>query len=220
MADSQAYIYVPRDTYVIKAILTKSARTDRDRPGIYSPIHATYHTTEYKIVNYIPKFKRHHETKYYMVPGFVVKDKNMTLEYYETFEQARWIDCVDYTDFTDYDNIPRIVDHPDIAKSNYTGGSVAWWPDGQFKHNGQYKNGLRDNDWLWFDTDGNFCRKESYQNGLRHGVYRIWWPGPNGEVKRLGIFEKGLLDDEWNDFREDGTLESQRTYHNGRFVKE
>lgn len=101
--------------------------------------------------------------------------------------------------------------------------------NGNVRIKGQYKNGEKENTWIYYDRNGNKIKEESYVDNVIHGPYKTWYPdgaimieanfqngqlhGPykrkfqNGQVKMGGEYNQGLPCGHWTYYYEDGSID-------------
>lgn len=53
------------------------------------------------------------------------------------------------------------------------GRAQAWWPNGERKSDGQFKEDRRDGEWTFWDRDGVKIAEGKYVNGRRHGLWSV-----------------------------------------------
>ena len=92
--------------------------------------------------------------------------------------------------------------------SNGNGLYQETWPDGSIKAQGNYKNGLKDNEWVTNFEDGKLQSKGYYTKGEKVGNWIEYYN--NGQIKER-IDRSGC---KYESFYEDGTRKEQGFYRN------
>jgi hypothetical protein len=78
------------------------------------------------------------------------------------------------------------------------GMARAWWPNGQYKSKGTYKDGIKDGLWTWwqyYTKLGHLKSEEGiYKDGTRQGLWTYWYE--NGQIEYEKNYKDGKLIEE------------------------
>lgn len=87
---------------------------------------------------------------------------------------------------------------------------VQYYPSGQKRIEGSYKNGEREGLWQAWYTDGTIWSEGEYKNGIENGIRKTYHP--NGQVFYEGTMDNGERAGSWKFFKENGELEKEVNY--------
>jgi hypothetical protein len=99
------------------------------------------------------------------------------------------------------------------------GSWTFWFPNGQLRERGEYRDGLRTGRWKQWHANGQ-PRSEGDRSGVaaaagspRTGYWRFWFE--NGKLEGQGVFVRGLREGHWDYHLTDGELDGDRSgeYH-------
>lgn len=71
----------------------------------------------------------------------------------------------------------------------YSGNHYDYYPNGNKKIEGNYKDGKKEGTWITYYENGQIKREENYENGLLNGVMTIWYK--NGQVRYKTTYING-----------------------------
>ncbi len=71
----------------------------------------------------------------------------------------------------------------------YTGSCFEKYPSGAKGIEGAYKDGKKDDVWVWYYENGSKKRETNYRNGKIHGLSIIWYK--NGQKRSEIIYDNG-----------------------------
>ena len=129
--------------------------------------------------------------KYYNTEGRIIEEDN--------YKDGRFyvINC------WDDDGLDRIV-------SDGNGKYERHFKNGKLKVSGEYKDGVREGEWIWYYWNGEVENKCFYNNGVREGESIRYYS--NGEVSFKGFYKNGVLRGKAYWYYNDGRLLNERSY--------
>ena len=87
---------------------------------------------------------------------------------------------------------------------------VEYWPNGQKKEEGTFKDGKQEGKWTWWYENGQKKHEGNYKDNLRYGEWTYWYK--NGQKKVEGTRKDvKLIEVTWWD--EDGNVIKQFPPH-------
>lgn len=95
-----------------------------------------------------------------------------------------------------------------------TGDWTEFWPNGEVRSAGPYKEGLREGQWTFYSRDGRVEQEGGYRAGQWHG--RWVWYHLDGSVHRDEQYRKGREDGDFVEWSETGDVLAQGVYERGR----
>ena len=103
-----------------------------------------------------------------------------------------------------------------IKQENYVNDTLdgivkQWYEDATLKLEGQYRNGLFDGKWVYYNPDGGLVGVGNYDLGT--GVQKGWWP--NGNLKREIHYRNNVKHGVESWYNEVGELIKQVNYLDG-----
>ncbi len=106
------------------------------------------------------------------------------------------------------DGTPKIVKYfKGDGKSKTMVKEAFYYPDGQLRMEGEFKEGAKDGRWISFYNNGNKWSEGFYTDGINNGRTTTWHE--NGQKYYEGEFDKGQRSGTWKFWDE-----------NGEFIKE
>ena len=93
------------------------------------------------------------------------------------------------------------------------GPAFAWYPNGQRKMAGQYREDVRVGSFLWWHDNGQRALAGRYEDGLKTGTW-IWWH-ENGMKSIEGIYDSDQTVGEWTWWDEQGQVANREDYGDG-----
>jgi antitoxin component YwqK of YwqJK toxin-antitoxin module len=77
-----------------------------------------------------------------------------------------------------------------------------FYPNQQLKYKGNFKDGKRDGEWIYYYDDGKVWSEGGFLNDKRHGVTKVYFP--NGQLRYRGGYDKGKKTGIWKFYNENG----------------
>ena len=87
---------------------------------------------------------------------------------------------------------------------------IGYYPDGQKRIEGEYREGKREGKWTYWYNNGNKWSEAVYKAGLRDGKSTVWHE--NGRKYYEGNYSAGERTGRWRFWDEEGTLLKQGNY--------
>lgn len=87
---------------------------------------------------------------------------------------------------------------------------VGYYPQGQKRIEGEYADGLREGQWMYWYDNGNIWSQAHYKAGIRHGRSTVWFE--NGQKYFEGRYRHGERVGRWRFWDDDGTLVKEVNY--------
>jgi antitoxin component YwqK of YwqJK toxin-antitoxin module len=115
----------------------------------------------------------------------------------------------------EYDNSGQVVSS---GLTNDKGIKEEYWkfyyPGGQVRLEGNYKNDKRTGTWKFYFPDGKLEQSGNYVNGLEDGLWT--WYFHNGNIRREEYYLRGKEDGSYNEYDENGTLIAKGEFIEGQ----
>lgn len=73
-----------------------------------------------------------------------------------------------------------------------------------FKSKGNYIDGKKDGEWLYYGDSNKICAKKSFKNGEYHGLMEAFYD--NGNLHLKVKYNEGKVDGLWEYYKENGEL--------------
>lgn len=106
------------------------------------------------------------------------------------------------------DGTPKVVKYYDGEGRDKTMVKEAfYYPDGQIRMEGEYRNGKKHGHWISYYNNGNKWSEGYYEDGINHGKTNTWHE--NGKKYYTGYYDQGKRAGTWKFWDE-----------NGEFIKE
>lgn len=93
-----------------------------------------------------------------------------------------------------------------------------YYENGNQEMRGEFKNGVRDGDWIYWFEDGRKWTESKYENGLRVGNSIVW--RENGFKNYEGMYSKGKPHGSWTFYDVDGSRVKDVLFEYGKKLKE
>ncbi len=90
------------------------------------------------------------------------------------------------------------------------GQELEYYPNGQIRMSGDYKNGERHGVWTSWYESGIKRSEVTYKNGLRDGPVITWYE--NGNMRYKGWYEEDERVRKWKFFNEEGELIKKKEF--------
>jgi antitoxin component YwqK of YwqJK toxin-antitoxin module len=90
------------------------------------------------------------------------------------------------------------------------GPTREWYPNGQLRLAGQYRQGLQTGSFMWWHANGQKQIEGQFVNGLKNGRWR--WFHASGRKAIEGEYDKDVEIGQWTWWNEFGELEDQRDF--------
>ena len=87
---------------------------------------------------------------------------------------------------------------------------IGYYPDGQKRIEGEYRDGKREGQWKYWFSNGNTWSEARYKAGLRDGKSTVWYE--NGRKYFEGNYRMGERSGRWRFWDEEGSLLKQVNY--------
>ncbi len=87
---------------------------------------------------------------------------------------------------------------------------IGYYPDGQKRIEGEYRDGKREGQWTYWFSNGNRWSEARYKTGLRNGKSTVWYE--NGRKYFEGSYRMGERTGRWRFWDEEGNLLKQVNY--------
>ncbi len=109
------------------------------------------------------------------------------------------------------DNSPQVVYYYNKAEGDRTKvAEEEYFPNGQLKLKGSYKNGQKHGTWTaWFD-DGKKWSENEFAEGVNHGNSTVWFD--NGVMRYSGQYNMGEKVGTWNYYNDRGEVVVSRNH--------
>ncbi len=88
-----------------------------------------------------------------------------------------------------------------------------FYPNGNLKKVGVYKDGKNDGLWEYYHENGHLSDKGTYKDGKENGLWEVF--NDNGQLKRTGTYKDGKENGIWKLFNDNGQLRTKGTYKDG-----
>ncbi len=109
------------------------------------------------------------------------------------------------------DGSPKVVKYYAGEGRNKTMVKEAtYYPDGQVRLEGEYKNGKKDGHWVSYYENGHKWSEGYYTNGINNGETTTWHE--NGEVYYTGFYDHGHRSGTWKFYDEKGDFIKEINY--------
>ncbi len=92
-----------------------------------------------------------------------------------------------------------------------------YYPNGQIRVKGTYKNNLRDGEWTYFFENGNIWSKGTFKQGKSDGIFTIY--NKDGSLFMKSSYKMGKPNGKWQ-FYENNNLKREVYFSNDSIVKE
>ena len=80
-----------------------------------------------------------------------------------------------------------------------------------------WKNGIREGQWLEFYSDGNIKVNGQNKADEKDGIFKAFYE--SGQIMSVGLYVNGHAQGTWTYFNEKGSLERTETYKDGLLIK-
>jgi antitoxin component YwqK of YwqJK toxin-antitoxin module len=97
---------------------------------------------------------------------------------------------------------------------NEEGNSTKWHRNGQKEYEGSYKNGKKEGKWIEWRRDGKKDEVGSYKNGKKEGKWSYW--GWGGQKEYEGSYKNDVKEGNWTTWHDNGQKEHEGSYKNGK----
>jgi antitoxin component YwqK of YwqJK toxin-antitoxin module len=87
---------------------------------------------------------------------------------------------------------------------------IGYYPDGQKRIEGEYRDGKREGQWTYWFSNGNRWSEARYKTDLRNGKSTVWYE--NGRKYFEGSYRMGERTGRWRFWDEEGNLLKQVNY--------
>ncbi|MFO7879582.1 MAG: toxin-antitoxin system YwqK family antitoxin [Bacteroidota bacterium] len=112
------------------------------------------------------------------------------------------------------DSIP-VGMHKTFSKNGELKEALEYDDQGQLEGTGLTNNkGAKDSVWTFYFPGGEPRAKGAFKNGVRHGTWKFFFI--DGDVEQIGEYKNGKAEDEWKWFYPDGKLLRLENYHKGK----
>ncbi|MCQ2605708.1 MAG: hypothetical protein MJ204_04095 [Bacteroidales bacterium] len=100
------------------------------------------------------------------------------------------------------------------------GKSVVYWQtqENQPMEIKNWKDSLKDGEWIWFYEDGKIRQKAKYKEDKLDGEFKVFFS--DGLCHIDGKYSENVRDGLWQYFKEDGSLQIRIEYNKGKIVNE
>ena len=88
-----------------------------------------------------------------------------------------------------------------------------YYPNGNIKEEGEYKEGQRDGNWQFYDQSGKLIQKGNFRKGKPDGLWR--WFHDYGTIRREESYTRGREDGESVEYDKEGKIISQGSFTDG-----
>lgn len=108
------------------------------------------------------------------------------------------------------DGSPKVVRIYDHEGDTLPSGEIFYYPDGQLRMKGNFKDGKRQGKWSYWYPNGNLWSQGEYRNGEEHGLKTVWHE--NGQKYYEGYYKNGKRTGTWTFWNKDGSLIKEVNY--------
>jgi antitoxin component YwqK of YwqJK toxin-antitoxin module len=93
-----------------------------------------------------------------------------------------------------------------------------YYPSGQKHYTGEFLDGQRDGQWVFWFENGNKWSEGHFLKGVRSGMARVYHE--NGELFYTGSYIDGKKDGKWCFYDKDGKLSNEIMFDKGIFLNQ
>mgnify|MGYP002150302864 CR=1 FL=1 len=119
-----------------------------------------------------------------------------------------------FVNIVDYNKLHKINNVMCYEGKPYSGSGVAYYCNGQKKHEETYHNGLEHGKWSYWYEDGTKAQEIHYVDNVIDGLDIEWFE--NGQKKSEVSWSKGILNGLWISWYPSGQKEGEVIYTQGK----